>query len=133
MKKVVFRFVIYLVMIGMLACGTVQITDLSIKLVKTSAALFILNDNASFYNEHVLKTDKMTKEYQENQKIRDSFYNSSDWVIRKFSNLPLILKFLVLILAVIWYPLCFMVWVWFVVMIHSVNRSRKKKDPQRAR
>ena len=60
MQKIL-RAIIALMTFVALLLGTGVIITASNKIIGTSAKLIALHDNASFYNEQVIKTDDMTE------------------------------------------------------------------------
>lgn len=82
-----------------LLVGIVSLEMIALKVLKTAGDLAILNDNARFYNEQSVKTDRMTQEFLKNEAERQKIYNSDDSVVRIYSNSHAIIKFMVLIVA----------------------------------
>ncbi len=82
-----------------LLMGIVLLETIALKVLKTAGDLAILNDNARFYNEQSVKTDRMTREFLKNEAERQKIYNSDDSVVRLYSNSHAIIKFMVLIVA----------------------------------
>lgn len=82
-----------------LLVGIVSLEMIALKVLKTAGDLAILNDNARFYNEQSVKTDRMTQEFLKNEAERQKIYNSDDSVVRLYSNSHAIIKFMVLIVA----------------------------------
>lgn len=82
-----------------LLVGIVSLEMIALKVLKTAGDLAILNDNARFYNEQSVKTDRMTQEFLKNEAERQKIYNSDDSVVRIYSNSHAIIKFMVLIVV----------------------------------
>ncbi len=81
--------------------GVISMEMMSLKIFKTAMNLFVLNDNAQFYNEQPVKTDEMTSSYEKNQKERQLLYNSEDKVVRIYSNSHVIIKMIGFVIAVV--------------------------------
>lgn len=78
------------------------------KIIKTSGDLFILRDNAMFFEEQK-QTDKIHDEYLKNQVERNKIYNSPDPVINRYANSFILWKIifpLVCLGSYIVLPLC---------------------------
>ena len=107
--------------------GAIQIECASAKIVKTAVDLAVLNDNARFYNEQSVKTDKMTAEYLENQKIRnEEFYNSEDSLVHWYSNTKAKVVFLLLAVVLMFIPVAV-----FLVVFEYVRRQKEIKILQK--
>ncbi len=111
-----------------LVAGAFSVMQNCVKIVKTGFELMILQDNAQFYNEQELKTDNMTEDYDQNDAKRQSIYNSEDIVIRVFSNLPILIKIAVWLLAIVGIPFTpFAVILYLVRRINIITRENKAR------
>lgn len=132
MQKIL-RAIIALMTFVALLLGTGVIITASNKIIGTSAKLIALHDNASFYNEQVIKTDDMTEGYLENHNERLEIYNSEDVVVRTFSNQNFIVKTAILFVALAMYPVMLLVWIFQAkTCIYRVRRKVKRYKQERA-
>ena len=124
------RTIAIIMVILALAVGSIELLRISGIVIKTGADLIALYDSACFYNEQIRKTDAMTEDYIENQKLREQIYNSEDIIVRTYSNLWTLLKIAGLFLAFASYPLVLYMWLWigyqFKLMIEDHRKERKK-------
>ena len=81
--------------------GAVSIETVAIKVLRTSWAMYVLRDNTLLYNEQSVKTDSMTKKEEQNQKRRQEFYNSNDFIVRVFANSLTAIKLLLILLSLV--------------------------------
>lgn len=112
-----------------LIIGSITILQTNGKIFRTSVQLFILRDNASFYNEQYRKTDTMTDEYLKNDLDRKAIYNSEDIVIRKFSNQNWAIKLVLLI----WSSASFVLipYMWIFHIAQRINRMKIKSQKRK--
>ena len=118
------KFLVKILLFLTLLMGTIATINVSITIITTSAKLFVIRDNISFYNEQIIKTDDMTVEYKTNVEKREQIYNSENYVEREFSNRNLLVKFVVLVLAIstfFWLP-----YMWAVTIAERIRKLRKR-------
>lgn len=128
MKKKTIRIMVKILTILTLVMGTITILQTNAKIISTSAKLLSMNDSAQFYNEQVRKTDKMTDEYNEMDAERKQIYNSNDVVIRVFSNRNACIKLVVLLWAIVSFPIFGYMWLLLIFQeIRRTNIKRKKE------
>lgn len=133
MQKIL-RAIIALMTFVALLLGTGVIITASNKIIGTSAKLIALHDNASFYNEQVIKTDDMTEGYLENHNERLEIYNSEDVVVRTFSNQNFFVKTAILFVALAMYPVMLLVWVSQISnCVYKVKRKVQLYRQERAK
>lgn len=124
MKKTT-RFWVNILIILVLLIGSIGMLRLNGKIIITSAKLIVLRDNASFYNESLQKTDEMTKAYNENHMERQELYTSDDTVVRIFSNLPTLVKLVILFSSIsLWVLIPYM---WYLAIKTRINKVRKAR------
>ena len=87
-------FVLSSLLIGVIFLGVT-----SIKILKTAGDLAYFLLDAQMYNAQALKTDQMTTQHKEIQKMRQEIYRSDDIIIRTYSNANALVKIIGLILA----------------------------------
>lgn len=131
MKKfTTIRALVVLMTFVAMVLGTGVILQTSSKIIKTSVQLIGYHDNAAFYNEQARKTDEMTEEYLENDRLRKEIYNSEDDVIRIFSNQNFVVKTFILFVALGMYPVMLLVWVTQARLLYIKLKRRLKKYNQ---
>lgn len=130
------KLVINILIVLIFVAGSSTITHTCAKVVDTAVSLIILNDNAQFYNEQPRKTDSMTEDYIENNKLRQEFYNSEDTVIRVYSNMNILLKLFFLFVAVVLLFAIPLLWVYcmFAIVCRFLYKSQaRKRKAQKSR
>ena len=96
-----FRTVAAILAVIILIAGGIAVEKTSIKVVKTGVGLFVIHDNISFYNESYRKTDASTAAVEEQFRIRqEHYYDSEDPVVRTFSNMFVLFKLVLFLLAI---------------------------------
>lgn len=98
---------------------------ISAKLTFLSIDMFILRDNANFYNESVLKTDESADYYNDNDAKRQAIYNSDDALVRGFSNSDTAVKLIGAIVAAILFVGIPSVWIYFIVKVMKATGTRR--------
>ncbi len=130
------RLWVEILTILVLIVGTVCILQTSVKVIDTSAKLFILGDNASFYNEQERKTDAMTEEYILNNIERQKIYNSDDKVVKSFSNQNIAVKLIILLVSFVSFIILPYMWIYIIIRkirkyLHRRKRVRKVTNLRR--
>lgn len=119
-----------LITLLLMIVGTITIIKVANKVTCTSFELMGYNLDTQYYNEAPRKTDYMTENYTNRVVVkRADIYNSNDKVVKWFANLPGIIKFLGMIIAMAMYPL--IIWYWLGVISIIVRKERKRKIRRR--
>ena len=123
------RFMVNTLTLLMLAIGTLTIVSYCNKIVTTSLDMLVYRDNALYYIE---QNADDSEEFIKNQEIRtEKFYESSDDVVRFFSNQNFLVKTLIFAVSLLMYPLLFLVWIKELnkcrVLLYRKLRKWKKK------
>lgn len=132
MKKM--RLIVNILTLLLLAIGTLAIVSYCNKIVTTSLDMLVYRDNALFYIEQN-KDD--SEEFVQNQEIRtEKFYESSDDVVRFFSNQNFLVKTLIFLVALLMYPLIGVVWLrelnkCRVLLYRKLRRWKRKRRLQK--
>lgn len=129
-----FRGLVTIVTLLCLVCGTISVVQGCCKIAKTGVQLIVLHDDASFYNEQSRKTDEMTDDYNEGDAVRQKLYHSEDTIVRVFSNLPTILKFMVWVLSIIAIPgVPVLVLLYILQRIEGIRRRQRRQRERQKR
>lgn len=123
MRALINLFTLALLLVGIATCHTNNV-----KVFQTASNLIVLNGNIQFYNEQVRKTDSMTAEAEKDFEARRAIYNSEDFVIRTFSNQNALIKIAIISIAILSYPIMFVV---VVIQILRTYYTLKKKTSKR--
>lgn len=131
MRKIL-RALINLFTIALLLLGAYQLHTIDMKIFQTAAQLLDLNSNIRIYNELVIKTDDSTKEVKRHFEARDEIYQSNDPTIKWFSNQKAIVKIIIILLAIVSYPLMLlMIGIYIYRMTILIKTKRKRANYQR--
>lgn len=131
-KVDIFKLGINILIVLIFVAGSLAITHISSKVIDTAFDLMILNDNAQFYNEQLCKTDAMTEEYRENNKLRQAIYNSEDTIVRVYSNMNVLLKLFFLFVAVALLLAVPLLWIYCIfVMVYRFLYRRQTRTRRR--
>lgn len=119
-----------------LVIGGIAIVKNSIKVVNAGILLMNLNREVQAYNESSIKTDEMTDYYLECISDRQLLYNSPDNVVRIYSNLPSVIKFLIWLLAcvsVVGIPALEIVAIYNIILFYkkATKTKTRKQNPYR--
>lgn len=125
------RFWVNILAILILFIGTIGTMKVSGKIIATSVELFVLNDNAAYYNEQRRKTDAMTEDYNKNHEERQAIYNSEDTVVRVFSNQNILVKVAILILAIVAFIM--IPYMWGSLIRNRISQMRKAEKRRKIR
>ena len=115
-----------LITLLLMIVGTITIIKVANKITWTSFELIGYNFDTQFYNENLRKTDSMTDNYTNHVMVkRNAIYNSDEVIVKWFANLPGIIKFLGIIIAIAMYPL--IMWYWLCVIVVLTKKGRRRK------
>ena len=121
------RTLINILTLVIMLFGMVSIFNMSGKVLNTAWNLAFLNDNIQFYNEATRKTDEMTQDVMEDIEERDNnFYHSDDIIVRGYSNLNIVLKIAVILVAILSYPLT--AFIVALQLIKTIRVALKRKQ-----
>ncbi len=110
-KKRMLRTLVNILSLLAMVLGTIQILQISNKIIMTSADLMVISSNVNYYNEHMLKNSTTEEFYLANDNRRQELYNNDDVIIREFSSIEnSFVKAGVLLLAISMYPMMIVVW-----------------------
>lgn len=124
-------FVTIVTVLVMLTGSLYIVVSLSPKIIVTGLRLTAISSNIQHYNEQSRKTDKMTEQAMEDFALRDQeFYNSSDPVVRTYSNWNALVKLLVWLLAGLSYPILLLMWAYHILGALAKHHYRKQKRKQ---
>lgn len=134
-KKVV---IIITLLIALLT--SVRVVQFSANTIVTAIELAGINDSIRFYNEQMVKTDRMTKNCEELFKLRqEKFYNSEDLWGRLFSNMSCFLKIMLTLVAIGMIFVTGILWTCVIVLCIKLfkrillKKKRRKLSPKGAR
>ena len=128
------RFMVNTLTLLLLAVGTLAIVSYCNKIVTTSLDMLVYRDNALFYIEQNVDD---SEEFIKNQEVRnEKFYESQDDVVRVFSNQNFLVKTLIFGVALLMYPLLFLVWIkelnkCRVLLYRKLRRWKRKRRLQK--
>ena len=104
------RLLMGLCTLFILLYGTVGLVKTCNKIMITTAKFIVIRDNASYYNEQHVKTNELDEMYECNNSMRQALYNSEDLIVRLFSNAPLMIKLVIVILTISMYVCIILFW-----------------------
>lgn len=104
---------------------SIVVLCISAKITFLSIDMFILRDNANFYNESVVKTDESADYYNDNDAKRQEIYNSDDALVRGFSNMSTAVKLIGAIIAAILLVGIPSAWVYCIVKVMKTTGTRR--------
>lgn len=128
------RFMVNTLTLLLLSVGTLAIVSYCNKIVTTSLDMLVYRDNALFYIEQNVDD---SEEFIKNQEVRnEKFYESQDDVVRVFSNQNFLVKTLIFGVALLMYPLLFLVWIkelnkCRVLLYRKLRRWKRKRRLQK--
>ena len=104
---------------------SIVVLCISAKITFLSIDMFILRDNANFYNESVVKTDESADYYNDNDAKRQEIYNSDDALVRGFSNSNTAVKLIGAIVATILFVGIPSAWIYCIVKVMKATGTRR--------
>lgn len=120
------RRIVTIVTLLVLMVGSINVLEITNKIVKTSVELITISDNISFYNDTARKTDSMTKQIEDMMEHREkNFYQSEDWTVRTFSNMFVLIKIVVLVTSLAMYIL--IPYMWVSVIRNLIRREQRRR------
>lgn len=122
MRTLINLFTLALLLVGIATCHTNNV-----KIFQTASSLIVLNDNIQFYNEQSRKTDSMTADAEKDFEARRDIYNSEDFVIRAFSNQNAVIKIAIIFLAILSYPIMFVVVAFQILKTYYTLKKKTSK------
>lgn len=122
MRTLINLFTLALLLVGIATCHTNNV-----KIFQTASSLIVLNDNIQFYNEQSRKTDSMTADAEKDFEARRDIYNSEDFVIRVFSNQNAVIKIAIIFLAILSYPIMFVVVAFQILKTYYTLKKKTSK------
>jgi len=99
------------------------LVNISINVLKASAELWVLRDNAKFYNSQVVKTTDMTMWYNEDMERRQELYNSDNVIVRIMCNSNTIVKYIIIFIAIAIILSPF----WLIFKINALITEKEKR------
>ena len=110
-KKKMLRTLVNILSLLAMVLGTIQILQVSNKIISTSVDLMVISSNVNYYNEHMNKNSITHEFYVANDNRRQELYNNDDVIISTFSSIEnSFVKAGILILAILMYPMMIVVW-----------------------
>lgn len=104
---------------------SIVVECISIKITFLGIDMYILRDNAIFYNQSEYKTDEGQDTYNDNDANRQEIYHSDDDFERVFSNMPLIVKLLSCVAALILVFVNPGMWIHFIICVIKTTGTRR--------
>lgn len=114
---------------------SIVVLCISAKITFLGIDMYILRDNAVFYNESEYKTDEGQVTYTENDAKRQAIYHSDDALVRGFSNMSFTAKAVGWLMAVALFLGIPGMWIYFIVGVIKATgtRSYRRRRTTRSR
>lgn len=104
---------------------SIVVLCISAKITFLGIDMYILRDNAVFYNESEYKTDEGQVTYTENDAKRQAIYHSDDALVRGFSNMSFTAKAVGWLMAVALFLGIPGMWIYFIVGVIKATGTRR--------
>lgn len=122
------NFWVKLLVVLMLVFMSAELINANNRILITGWDLFNISLEVSDYNEATITTDEMTERIEQVEGERYEIYHSEDWLIRTFANSHVSVKLVVILMAIVCYPVVGLLWISLIVEAVEDRIGRNKKN-----
>ena len=122
------NFWVKLLVVLMLVFMSAELINANNRILITGWDLFNISLEVSDYNEATITTDEMTERIQQVEGMRYEIYHSEDWLIRTFANSHVSVKLVVILMAIVCYPVVGLLWISLIVEAVEDRIGRNKRN-----
>lgn len=105
-----------------------ELVNANNRILITGWDLFNISLEVSDYNEATITTDEMTERIEQVEGERYEIYHSEDWLIRTFANSHVSVKLVVILMAIVCYPVVGLFWISLIVEAVEDRIGRNKRN-----
>ena len=122
------NFGVKLLVVLMLVFMSAELINANNRILITGWNLFNISLEVSDYNEATIRTDEMTTRIEQVEGMRYEIYHSEDWLIRTFANSHVSVKLVVILMAIVCYPVVGLFWISLIVeaVEDRIDRNKRK-------
>lgn len=122
------NFWVKLLVVLMLVFMSAELINANNRILITGWDLFNISLEVSDYNEATITTDEMTERIEQVEGERYEIYHSEDWLIRTFANSHVSVKLVVILMAIVCYPVVGLFWISLIVEAVEDRIGRNKRN-----
>lgn len=122
------NFWVKLLVVLMLVFMSAELINANNRILITGWDLFNISLEVSDYNEATITTDEMTERIEQVEGERYEIYHSEDWLIRTFANSHVSVKLVVILMAIVCYPVVGLLWISLIVEAVEDRIGRNKRN-----